>query len=221
MAPVLGYWDLRGLASSIRNLLHYKEIEFEDKLYQIGPAPEFQYPEWLADKEKLDVDFPNLPYYIDGDIKLTQSIVILRYLARKYDLMGDNEAQTLRIELAEQQAIDLRLSMIRIVYFNPNYEKEREEYVKKLPGLLEPIGKFLGANKWIAGEKLTYVDFLLYDILDFHRLFDSQSFEGADIINQYLTRFEKIPQIKAYMCSGKYKKLPCFGPIASWGGQKE
>jgi len=201
--------------------LHYKEVEFDDKLYQIGPAPEFQHPEWVADKQTLDVDFPNLPYYIDGDIKLTQSITILRYLARKYDLIGENETQTLRIELAEQQAIDLRMSMIRVVYFNPNYEKDREEYQKKLPGLLTQFGKFLGANKWIAGEKLTYVDFLLYDVLDFNRLFDPKSFEGTDIVNQYLTRFEAIPQIKAYMSSGKYKKLPCFAPIASWGGQKE
>lgn len=72
MAPVLGYWDLRGLASTIRNLLHYKEAEFEDKLYMIGPAPEYDGSGWLNDRPILGLDFPNLPYYFDGDIKLTQ-----------------------------------------------------------------------------------------------------------------------------------------------------
>lgn len=72
MAPVLGYWDLRGLTSSIRNLLHYKEVEFVDKLYKIGPAPEYDNSQWLSDKPTLDVHFPNLPYYIDGDVKLSQ-----------------------------------------------------------------------------------------------------------------------------------------------------
>lgn len=74
MAPVLGYWDLRGLASTIRNLLHYKQVEFEDKLFQIGSAPEYDTSEWAATKPTLGLDFPNLPYYIDGEIKLTQVI---------------------------------------------------------------------------------------------------------------------------------------------------
>lgn len=72
MAPVLGYWDIRCFASPIRNLLHYKEVEFVDKLYQIGPAPEFNIAEWTAVKPTLGLDFPNVPYYIDGEIKLSQ-----------------------------------------------------------------------------------------------------------------------------------------------------
>lgn len=145
----------------------------------------------------------------------------MRHLARKYDLVGDNEAQTLRIELAEQQAIDLRTGLARMVYFNPNYEKDREDYLKRLPTVIGEIEKFLGTNTWVAGDKLTYADFLLYDALDFNRLFDPNSFEGAIIANEFLTRFENIPQIKTYMTSGKYNKLPIFAPIAAWGGQKE
>lgn len=72
MAPVLGYWNIRGFASPIRNLLHYNEVEFEDKRYTIGPAPEYNIAGWLAVKFTLGLDFPNVPYYIDGDIKLSQ-----------------------------------------------------------------------------------------------------------------------------------------------------
>lgn len=75
MAPVLGYWNVRGLTSSIRNLLHYKEAEFEEKLYYFCDE---ERKEWLADKSSLDLDFPNLPYYIDGDVKLTQ-VILTRY----------------------------------------------------------------------------------------------------------------------------------------------
>ncbi len=136
-------------------------------------------------------------------------------------MVGENEAQTLSVELAEQQAIDLRYGLIRMVYFNPNYEKDREEYLKRLPELIELIEKFIGTNTWVAGDKLTYADFLLYDALDFNRLFDPTAFQNTSIANAYLTRFENIPQIKTYMTSGKYKKLPCFGPMAAWGGQSE
>ncbi|XP_037045396.1 glutathione S-transferase Mu 3-like [Bradysia coprophila] len=215
MAPVLGYWNVRGLTSSIRNLLHFTEAEFEEKLYEFS---EEERKVWQADKSSLDLDFPNLPYYIDGDVKLTQSTAILRYLGRKFNLIGENEAETQRLDLAEQQATDLRMGLIRLVYFSSNFEQSREDYLKILPELVKEFSRFLDSNKWILGDKISYVDFLLYDALDFNRLFDEKSFEGADIINSYLARFESIPQIKAYMTGGEYKKLPIFSPIASWGG---
>lgn len=69
MAPLLGYWNVRGLTSSIRNLLRFAEAEFEEKLYEFS---EEERKVWQADKSSLDLDFPNLPYYIDGEVKLTQ-----------------------------------------------------------------------------------------------------------------------------------------------------
>lgn len=86
MAPVLGYWDTRGLAQPIRNLLVYKGIDFVDKRYKFGPPPGYDHEEWLKEKFTLGLRFPNLPYYIDEDVKLTQSLAILRYLGRKHGL---------------------------------------------------------------------------------------------------------------------------------------
>ncbi|XP_037576602.2 LOW QUALITY PROTEIN: glutathione S-transferase-like [Dermacentor silvarum] len=85
-APVLGYCDMRGFAQPIRNLLVYKGVDFVDKRYKLGPAPGYDHEEWLGEKFTLGLEFPNLPYYIDGDVKLTQSLAILRYLSRKYGL---------------------------------------------------------------------------------------------------------------------------------------
>lgn len=68
--------------------------------------------EWLADKPNLGLAFPNLPYLIDGDVKLTQSLAIMRYLARKAGLFGvpadATAAQIAQLDLIEQQANDLR-----------------------------------------------------------------------------------------------------------------
>ncbi|KAL1480293.1 hypothetical protein MTO96_051158 [Rhipicephalus appendiculatus] len=86
MAPVLGYWDLRGLGQPIRNLLVYKGVDFTDKRYKFGPAPDYDRGEWLREKYTLGLRFPNLPYYIDDDVRLTQSLAILRYLGRKHGL---------------------------------------------------------------------------------------------------------------------------------------
>jgi hypothetical protein len=70
--PTLGYWDIRGNTEPIRMVLHYAEAPFEDKRYEYGSTPQTLRSIWLADKPNLGLDFPNLPYYIDGDLKLTQ-----------------------------------------------------------------------------------------------------------------------------------------------------
>jgi len=38
---------------------------------------------WNNVKESFGFDFPNLPYMIDGETKLTQTNAILRYIATK------------------------------------------------------------------------------------------------------------------------------------------
>ncbi|RWS11965.1 glutathione S-transferase Mu 1-like protein [Dinothrombium tinctorium] len=219
--PVLGYWDLRGIASPIRFLLNFADVDFEDKRYKYGPAPDFDKNEWLNEKLSLGLDFPNLPYYIDGDVKLTQSNAILRYLARKYKLGGETEEEFIRLDLAEQQLFDLRLQLIRVVYDVAGYEKAREDYLKELPDKLQLLSNFLGDRKFILGDKITYVDFLLYDLLDFNRLFEASSLDNFTNLKEYCDRFEALPAIDKYMKSGKYSRLPLFGPMAAFGGQKE
>ena len=51
--------------------------------YQQGPAPDFDRQVWFDEKFSLGLDFPNLPYLIDHakDVKLTQSMAIMRYIA--------------------------------------------------------------------------------------------------------------------------------------------
>ncbi len=94
--PTLGYWDIRALAEPIRYLLKYAGIEFNDKRYEFGEGTSIQEIEclrknWTPEKFTLGLDFPNLPYYIDGDVKLTQGLAIMRYLARKYDLLKTDD----------------------------------------------------------------------------------------------------------------------------------
>ncbi|XP_019852502.1 PREDICTED: glutathione S-transferase Mu 3-like isoform X1 [Amphimedon queenslandica] len=84
----LGYWMTRGLAQSIRLLLKYTGTEFENITYTRAEAPSFSTEEWTSVKHTLGLPFPNIPYLIDRDIKITQSNAILAYLGCKYNLCG-------------------------------------------------------------------------------------------------------------------------------------
>ena len=39
--PILGYWKIRGLGAQIRYMFAYCSVNFEDKMYECGDAPDF------------------------------------------------------------------------------------------------------------------------------------------------------------------------------------
>ena len=59
------------LAQPIRFLLEYTGTDFTDTKYVVkGEAPNWDRSHWLDVKFEKGLDFPNLPYYIDGDVKV-------------------------------------------------------------------------------------------------------------------------------------------------------
>lgn len=77
MSIKLGYWKIRGRGQIPRLLLSYTGATWEDVQYT-GPD------QWFGkDKHGLGLDFPNLPYLIDGDLKMTESQAICFYICQK------------------------------------------------------------------------------------------------------------------------------------------
>lgn len=61
----LGYWGVRGRGHALRLLLEYTGANWQETTYTNDKN-------WF-EKEKfsLGLPFPNLPYLIDGDVRLT------------------------------------------------------------------------------------------------------------------------------------------------------
>ncbi|NXW76511.1 GSTM2 transferase, partial [Hirundo rustica] len=242
MVVTLGYWDIRGLAHAIRLLLEYTETPYQERRYRCGPAPDYDTSDWTNEKEKLGLDFPNLPYLIDGTTKLTQSNAILRYIARKHNMCecggvpapgggprgfvgggltpprpsgGETEEEKQRVDLLENQLMDLRMNFARLCY-NPDFEKLKPAYLEQLPKKLQELSRFLGSRPWFAGQKLTFVDFLAYDVLDQQRMFVPECPELKGNLAQFLQRFEALDKVSAYMRSGRFMKTPIFWHTAKW-----
>nr|XP_033770836.1 glutathione S-transferase Mu 5-like [Geotrypetes seraphini] len=219
MAMILGYWDIRGLAHPIRMLLEYTDTKYQEKRYSCGKAPDYDKSEWLKDKEKLGLDFPNITYLIDGDKKLTQSHAILRYIGRKHKLCGENEEEIMKVDMVLYQALDFRMGLVTIAY-NPNFEILKGPYLDALPEKLRQFSKFLCERKWFAGEKITFVDFVMYDVLDQHRMLEPKCLEQFQNLTSFLDRVEALDTIAAYMKSDRYIKTPINNRIAKWCNQK-
>lgn len=205
----LGYWNIRGLAQPIRYLLEYAGAQYTEKRYELGPAPELSRDAWLQEKQKLGLDFPNLPYLCDGDLRLTQSNAIIEYLAKKYGLAGTSLKDEARCVMLLHEAYDLRNAIVRLCY------SSKESYKTKLPQFLETtlshyldvFSRFLGANEFLLGS-ISAADFVVYELFDQCRTMKPGCLDTHKSIIAFLDRFESQPAIAAYRSSDRFISRP-------------
>jgi len=198
-------------------MLAYAGEEYEDKLYEVGDGPEFNRDAWLNEKASLELDFPNLPFYIDGDVKLTQSNAIYRHIARKHKLYGADNKEAAIIDMLADQIMDLRNDFVRLCY-NPNYKNLRKSYDEALPKKLQPFEDFLAKKKFLVGDKVTFPDFHLYEILDQNLTMNPEGLKDFPNLQGYLKNFEELPEIKKYLASDKFMKTPINNKSAQYTG---
>ena len=117
-ALILGYWDIRGLGAPIRYLLEYLQVPYEDKQYFLGEAPDFSKEAWFKVKHTMGFDFPNLPYLIDGDVQITESEAIFRYICNKYkpELLGKTVEDKAKVDMLYSYSADIRKASYSIAY---------------------------------------------------------------------------------------------------------
>ncbi|KAM7539322.1 hypothetical protein Aperf_G00000052784 [Anoplocephala perfoliata] len=204
MAPILAYWNGRGVTEQIRLLLHYLGVKYEDKFYNIGPPPEYSRKEWFDVKFTLGLDFPNLPYYIDGDFKLTQSLAIMEYIADTHDMLPTCKKTRAVIHMLLNDISDFRSSGAKAFYYSQS-EDDKVQFLKGLPDKLKQYEKYLGEKQWLTGDKICTPDFSLYMVLDQLKKVEPTCLKGFPKLEAFLTRFENLPQLKEYLASSEYK----------------
>ncbi|XP_073398548.1 glutathione S-transferase Mu 4-like [Dendrobates tinctorius] len=215
---ILGYWDIRGLGHAIRLLLEYTGTLYEEKRYVEGDAPDNERSQWTDEKETLGLDFPNLPYLLDGDIKLTQSNTILQYIGRKHGLCGNTENEENFVSLFVNEAMDFRMRIATLSY-DPQFEQLKGPYIEKLPTVLARYSRFLGQRHWFVGDQLTIADILIYDALDQHKILSPTCLQNYKNLEDFLIRFEALPAIAAYLKTPRCKKTPINGKTAFWSNK--
>ena len=79
----------------------------------MGESPGFSRAQWMDEKYNLGFDFPNLPYFIDGDVKITETLAIHRYIAEKWkpELCGKNAADKARVTMLSKILYDLKMGV--------------------------------------------------------------------------------------------------------------
>mmetsp|Transcript_17782 Transcript_17782/g.32129 ORF Transcript_17782/g.32129 Transcript_17782/m.32129 type:complete len:221 (-) Transcript_17782:7402-8064(-) len=189
--PALGYWKIRGLAEPIRHLLTYAKVDFDDITYEQGDAPGYSREAWVSVKESLNLPFGNLPYFIDGDLMITESSAIIRHCARKWapHLLGTTDEEQVNVDMLQGVISDLKNFVSHTVY-DPEYEAKRTGLISGSIGSLERIAAWLGSHAFLAGANPTYIDFMFVELLSLLDFIDS-GLPGrvSPVFDEYVARF--------------------------------
>mgnify|MGYP001332628412 CR=1 FL=1 len=122
---VLGYWGIRGLAQVSRLLLAYTGAVWEDVKYT-------QREQWFEkDKKELGFAFPNIPYLIDGDFKLTESKAVNLYIIKR-----SGKTELLGKDLKDEALVECVLGVLQDIKtpFSPLFWDK--DYAGKLQGVV-------------------------------------------------------------------------------------
>jgi len=214
--PTFGYWPIRGVGQQVRFLLEYVGAKYEEKQYTIE-----NHNEWfLEDKVSLGLQFSNLPYYIDGDLKLTGSTAIMKHISRKHNFPDSlTESEQCLLDMVENTVYDfLWVGFIGLCYYcKGDFEKERVEYIETyMPTKLKMLSDFMQNKTFILGDKITYMDFYMYEVLYAHSLFAPDVFNKFQNLKEFLKTIENLPAISKYMKSDRYVHSPVLAPFSKW-----
>ena len=199
----LGYWKIRGLVEPIRMLLHYTGLDYEEVIYEQGDAPGFDKSVWFDVKFELGLDFPNLPYLIDGDVKLTQTISILHYLSAKTGLLPkcSNAADISRYDMIDHVIMDFILLGVRLCYSSSEaFAANKSGVIERGKVFMKQFSSALGDNKFFAGNNITGTDFWMFEAIDRFVKLDSTFIEHENF-KKFMDTIRGLPELKEYFAS--------------------
>lgn len=162
--PILGYWAVRGRAHPIRMLLTHLGVDYEERLYHVTDAPEFDVSDWFNEKHNLGLDFPNIPYFIDGDVRISQTLAILQYICLKYrpEYLGrDKDEQWRTWEIGD--FLNNHIVGMTMPCYMPTYNKEN--VVNYIKSFLPRVQNYFIGRYLVSDDGPTWVDFKLFEML--------------------------------------------------------
>lgn len=190
---VLGYWGLRGNGQVARLLLHYTGAAWTEKRYT---SPE----EWFnKDKAALGFHFANLPYLIQGEFKMTETVAIHRYIisiSNKKQLLGKDLKDQALVDNIEGVYLDMRSALFGVT-LSENFSTEFPKALQNIRRKLGFLQKYYEGKDFALGY-LTLPDFELAEFAYYIRTGSKETYESFPFLERVRNAFEQLPEIQEY-----------------------
>ncbi|KAK1868935.1 hypothetical protein I4F81_011417 [Pyropia yezoensis] len=198
----LGYWNFRGIATPIRLALEYAGVEYVERRFPDKAA-------WLAHRDGSlaatgAMPFPSLPYLlVDDKTGVSQSRVIVRFLADRYGFAGEGEAERTAAAMVQEEAADL-FNGFRKWAFGPTGPAGDALKAEVVGGVVAThagrLEAFLADKQWVAGgETPTYADLILYDSVEQLWAMDDDLKGRYPKLTALHARVGALPRVAAYV----------------------
>lgn len=223
----VAYWKIRGLGAPCRMISEYAGLEYEATCYEIHKQEDGSYDKnaWFGVKPDLKAKnaFMNLPYVVDGDVVVSQTIACLQYLGKKGGLYGSTPEQAIKVDQVLCEAQDLRNGSVR-VFYTPDNMEQRVKYLGDVEGSYEKFETWLTqqGTLYTAADTPTAGDFHLWEMLDQLEMMAADSkvpgpLEKFPKLKKLHQSLRADPKLAKYFASDLYK-LPPNNKFAGWGG---
>ncbi|CAI2379744.1 unnamed protein product [Moneuplotes crassus] len=210
----LGYWKIRGLFRHIQYVLEYCGVEYDTKYYEAGSAPDYSGKDWFDEKFNLGLDFPNLPYLVDGDFKMTETVPIMFYIAEKYkpELIGETAKDKGTIKMLMNIIQEAKTKITGPCYS----QDDKSVVIEAAEKSFEPISKFLGDKDFFVGDKPTLPDLYITELIALVLALDTEKVFAEKFPNivALQKRVDALPEIKAFFESDRCPDMTFNYPIA-------
>lgn len=216
---IIGNWRIRGLGAPIVYLCEYLAVPYSMSYYERGGPPNFSKASFRDAKAGLDMPFANLPYVIDGEIKIAQSLACSRHICRKWgaDLLGKDARDLALIDTLSQILHEDRLYVQGVLGYQ---SVDKRPVIEEGHRRLEPLAIHLRGRQFLAGNYVTYVDFILWENLAFldwvGKGATSRTYPNLD---EYFQRVSGLPRFKEFLASERFLKHPFSSSFAAHGAE--
>lgn len=206
---VLGYWGVRARGQVLRLLLTYTGASWREKTYT-------EAAQWFEnDKKTLGMVYPNLPYIIDGNLKMSETMAIARYIVNRSE-----RKELLGKDIKDQAYVDNMLGVYNDVmnavaelFFTDNYEEAVAKALEKIKPKLELLNKFY-TDKHYALEYVTIVDFFLAELSYYIKEISQELYDKTPFLARVATAINGLDEVKQYYAKEGAIKFP-FMPASA------
>jgi len=194
------YFPLRSRGESIRLLLEYGGIKYEDHRIQMA--------EWAAEKPKMPMGQMPVLECLKTHQQMSQTIAILKFLADKIGIAGTNDWDKGKALMFAIGVMDLwtPLNKVYMQKISGNQTAEKENWAvfktESLKPMLEMYNRFLEQNGtgWLVGNALTFADIVAAEFFsNLQECFAADALEGYPKLQELAKKVMSAPQLQGYV----------------------
>lgn len=191
----LTYFNLRGRAEIPRLILAQAGVDYEDE--------RIERDSWMALKPNTPCG--QLPVLEYNGVKIAQSMTIARFLAKEFNLAGQNRIEEAKANMIVDCVTDIFNGVVQI--FKEKDESRKAELQKTfssetLPNALKMFDKLFKANegKYFVGKDLTWADIVFSTFCsDFMARHGKDMLKDFDALNAHVDHVMNLPNIKKWI----------------------